>query len=249
MPREPEVFGHPTRPRVFKRRVDDARDFLDLRPLDAGNRIEVNAKFIGMVEIVGPNRVRVELEAGQVGHPCERRRVTRHDFLRRPAGWKLQRRDFDPVGPSLRRPLLVEKFVVDAVRIPHQYVRSSSRAAQRALRNGQVYWTRSSFVYPASRKSTFRGLEIVTSRPSTTSRSRSPSAAILNPLNLKYPADHVTTIGPTVVISGELTSGEDITVQGRVNGQLMVRDAVLTIGEQARLRPTSAARACWCTVS
>lgn len=46
----------------------------------------------------------------------------------------------------------------------------------------------------------------------------------------------VTTIGPTVAISGELTSGEDITVQGRVDGQLMVRDAVLTIDEQAQLR-------------
>ena len=46
---------------------------------------------------------------------------------------------------------------------------------------------------------------------------------------------HVTTLGPTIVVSGELTSGEDITVQGRVNGQVMVKDAVLTIGEQAQL--------------
>ena len=46
----------------------------------------------------------------------------------------------------------------------------------------------------------------------------------------------VTTLGPTIVVSGELTSGEDITVQGRVNGQVMVKDAVLTIGEQAQLR-------------
>ena len=47
---------------------------------------------------------------------------------------------------------------------------------------------------------------------------------------------HVTTLGPTIVVSGELTSGEDITVQGRVNGQVMVKDAVLTIGEQAQLK-------------
>ena len=46
----------------------------------------------------------------------------------------------------------------------------------------------------------------------------------------------VTTIGPTIVISGELTSAEDITVQGRVNGQVLVKDAALTIGEQANLR-------------
>ena len=46
----------------------------------------------------------------------------------------------------------------------------------------------------------------------------------------------MTTIGPTIVISGELTSGEDITVQGRVNGQLHVRDAQLTIADQAAVR-------------
>ena len=46
----------------------------------------------------------------------------------------------------------------------------------------------------------------------------------------------VTIIGPTIAISGELTSGEDITVQGRVNGHVMVKDAALTIGEQAQLR-------------
>ena len=46
----------------------------------------------------------------------------------------------------------------------------------------------------------------------------------------------VTTIGPTISISGEVSSSEDITVQGRVDGHLMVRDAALTIGEQAQLR-------------
>ena len=45
----------------------------------------------------------------------------------------------------------------------------------------------------------------------------------------------VTTLGPTIVVSGELTSGEDITVQGRVNGHVQVKDAALTIGEQAQL--------------
>ena len=45
----------------------------------------------------------------------------------------------------------------------------------------------------------------------------------------------VTTIGPTIVVSGELTSGEDITVQGRVNGHVTVRESVLMIAEQAQL--------------
>ena len=46
----------------------------------------------------------------------------------------------------------------------------------------------------------------------------------------------MTTIGPSLVISGELTSGEDITVQGRVSGQVQIRDASLTIGEQGHVR-------------
>ena len=45
----------------------------------------------------------------------------------------------------------------------------------------------------------------------------------------------MTTIGTSIAIIGELTSSEDITVQGRVNGHVVVRDAVLTIGEQGRL--------------
>ena len=46
----------------------------------------------------------------------------------------------------------------------------------------------------------------------------------------------MTTIGRTISILGEVVSSEDITVEGRVDGQLMVRDAALTIGEQAQLR-------------
>lgn len=46
----------------------------------------------------------------------------------------------------------------------------------------------------------------------------------------------VTVIGPTIAITGELTSGEDITLEGRVNGQIVVKEAALTIGEQAKLR-------------
>ena len=46
----------------------------------------------------------------------------------------------------------------------------------------------------------------------------------------------MTTIGPSIAITGELTSTEDIVVQGRVQGQVTVRDGLLTIGEQAQLR-------------
>jgi cytoskeletal protein CcmA (bactofilin family) len=40
--------------------------------------------------------------------------------------------------------------------------------------------------------------------------------------------DH-TRIGPTLVITGELECSEDLLIEGRVNGHLVVRDAQLTI--------------------
>jgi cytoskeletal protein CcmA (bactofilin family) len=46
----------------------------------------------------------------------------------------------------------------------------------------------------------------------------------------------MTRIGATIVITGEVTSSEDVTVEGRVDGQVLVRDAALTVGERAELK-------------
>ena len=46
----------------------------------------------------------------------------------------------------------------------------------------------------------------------------------------------MTRIGTTIVITGEVISTEDVTVEGRVDGRLLVRDAVLTIGERAQIQ-------------
>ena len=45
----------------------------------------------------------------------------------------------------------------------------------------------------------------------------------------------MTTIGTSLVITGELTSEEDLVVNGRVDGPIAVRNGTLTIGEEARL--------------
>src|SRR5215218_7262721 len=45
----------------------------------------------------------------------------------------------------------------------------------------------------------------------------------------------MTSIGRSVVITGELVSDEDLTLDGRVVGHVHVREATLTIGEAARL--------------
>ena len=61
-------------------RLDHLRHLAHLRPLDAGHRIEVHPQLVGMVQIVGADRMRMQLEAGEVGEPGQCRRVARHDF-------------------------------------------------------------------------------------------------------------------------------------------------------------------------
>src|SRR4051812_11261732 len=52
---------------------------------------------------------------------------------------------------------------------------------------------------------------------------------------LFFPTPGMTSIGSSVVITGELVSDEDLTLDGRVVGHVHVREATLTIGEAARL--------------
>jgi len=46
----------------------------------------------------------------------------------------------------------------------------------------------------------------------------------------------MTTIGPSVAFSGELTSTEDLTIDGHITGHVLVRDAALTIGENGHVK-------------
>lgn len=45
----------------------------------------------------------------------------------------------------------------------------------------------------------------------------------------------MTTIGASLVITGELTSEEDLTIHGRVSGPVAIRGGTLTVGEQGQL--------------
>ena len=45
----------------------------------------------------------------------------------------------------------------------------------------------------------------------------------------------MTTIGRSLVITGEVTSQEDILIEGRVHGQVLLREATVTVGEQANI--------------
>lgn len=45
----------------------------------------------------------------------------------------------------------------------------------------------------------------------------------------------MTRLGRSLVVTGELTSDEDIAIDGQVHGRLSVREATLTIGEHAHV--------------
>ena len=51
----------------------------------------------------------------------------------------------------------------------------------------------------------------------------------------KYPTSSsgqkISVIGPTLVVKGELSAGEDLLIQGRVEGKIKQNERNLTIGE------------------
>jgi hypothetical protein len=70
--------------------MHDARDLADLVPRDSGDRIEIDTQLVWMVEVIGTNRVRVQLEAREVRHPQERTGIAGHDLFRAAARGKTQ---------------------------------------------------------------------------------------------------------------------------------------------------------------
>ena len=140
MPREPEVFGQPTRPRVVERLAHDARDLADLRPLDAGHRIEIDAQLVGVLEVVGAHRVRVQLEARR-GSPSRRappRRAARPPRRCGPTGSAASTTSIHG-GRDCGRALLEEELAVDRRRRSARATFGRPPgAAQRAVGDRQV---------------------------------------------------------------------------------------------------------------
>jgi cytoskeletal protein CcmA (bactofilin family) len=53
----------------------------------------------------------------------------------------------------------------------------------------------------------------------------------------------VVNIGKSVVIKGELSGSEDLTIEGHVEGKIELRDHVLTIGPNGRIKAQTFAKA------
>src|SRR5262249_34415326 len=123
---------------VFKDTPGHQCDLQHLFPRDPWHGIEIDTQLVGMLEVLGTYRVWVQLEATEVREPGQRRRVTRHDLLRRAARGKAQLDHLDPRWAAPGRALLVEVLAVDALRVANEHVGTATNPAERSLRDGDV---------------------------------------------------------------------------------------------------------------
>jgi cytoskeletal protein CcmA (bactofilin family) len=55
--------------------------------------------------------------------------------------------------------------------------------------------------------------------------------------------EEMASIGKSIVINGELSGSEDLTIEGRVEGKIELRDHVLTVGANGHIKAQVAAKA------
>ena len=80
--------------------------------------------------------------------------------------------------------------------------------------------------------------------PTPASQPRQPAAAPAPRLEARPSMEKdVVNIGKSVVIKGELNGSEDLTVEGHVEGTIQLRDHVLTIGPNGRIKAQVFAKA------
>ena len=120
---------------VVEHLARDVGDIDDLRPVHAGHRVEVDPQLVGVVEVFGAHRVRVEVEASEVDDPGQARGIPDHRLLGRRSARVVQGRGVDEVGVVLGHALLEERLLVDALHEALQHHRPPAGAAQRPRRD------------------------------------------------------------------------------------------------------------------
>jgi cytoskeletal protein CcmA (bactofilin family) len=85
-----------------------------------------------------------------------------------------------------------------------------------------------------------------TSGPATSTGSAAPSHLGGSPSSQPEPRQHgreVVNIGKSVIIKGELSGSEDLTIEGQVEGKIELKENVLTIGPNGKIRAQVFAKA------
>src|ERR1700749_3578814 len=93
-------------------------------------------------------------------------------------------------------------------------------------------WKRDEAVRPAS------GQPAAPQPPAT-----APSPQTAPVANYAKPMENTVNIGKSVVIKGELNGSEDLTIEGQVEGTIQLKDHVLTIGANGRIKAQVFAKA------
>ena len=125
-------------PELLQQRLHLQRDAADIGPRDAGAGIEIDAQLVGMIEIGGAHRMRMQLDAAEIDDPGEAGGVVDDDLFRGSAGGKRERDGSQPGGRLSGRALLVERLALRAVDETLQHDRTIADAGERARRDRQI---------------------------------------------------------------------------------------------------------------
>jgi hypothetical protein len=137
MPREPLVLGQAAEAVLFEERFHFEGDGADVGPLDAGAGVEIDAEFVGVIEVGGADGVRVELDAAEVDDPGEAGGVVDDDLFGGAAGGKGERDGAQPVGEIGGSALLVEGLGFGSVDEALEDDGAVAMPLQRAGRDGE----------------------------------------------------------------------------------------------------------------
>jgi hypothetical protein len=66
---------------VSQRGIGDVGHLAHLRPGHSRHRIEVHSQLVGMIQVVGPDRMGMELQAGEVCEPDKSCCIAGNDFV------------------------------------------------------------------------------------------------------------------------------------------------------------------------
>src|SRR5262245_51334169 len=91
-----------------------------------------------MIEVIVADRMRMELQARQIGHPRQRRGVARHHFFGGASRWKRQCDDVDPGRSRFGGALLIKELAVDTVRVADEHVGPVACSADCSIRHREV---------------------------------------------------------------------------------------------------------------
>lgn len=94
-------------------------------------------------------------------------------------------------------------------------------------------WKRDEAVRPANGQGVVQGVVQGAAQPSSLAAPGGPGLRGEAKLNMEK---DIVNIGKSVVIKGELNGSEDLTIEGHVEGTIQLRDHVLTIGPNGRIK-------------